>query len=91
MTRSAWPEAPDRWVTVSDLAEQVYCPRARYYRRRDPEAARPEEENRRLRAGRAHHEAELAAVRDLDASWVGPWIAVGAGLLLLAFLLRMGL
>ena len=88
MARLSSGEGSRGWIAVSDLADHVYCPRARYYRRHHPGEARSAEERRRLDAGRRYHDTALGAVREAERLRPGPWIAAGAALLLLALLLR---
>ena len=73
-----------RWVTVSELAEYAYCPRAWWYRDHPPPEGRTGASLRSADRGRARHEKVLGAVaaRDRRAGWYVA--ALGAALVVLA-------
>jgi hypothetical protein len=76
------PAVPDRsrWVTVSELAEYTYCPRAWWYRAHPPaEGVDPVDAIRRDRGSR-YHAVTLGAIERRD-RWAGAFV--------LAFLLSL--
>jgi hypothetical protein len=81
------PVPADRrgWVTVSDLSEEAYCPRARWYRDHPPsaEAAREVRDAPGRRAGIAYHARTLRREVRREGSGAWPWVVGALGLLLL--------
>lgn len=67
------------WTTPSDLAEYTFCPRAHFYRRHG-EAPR----SRAAASGDAYHRRHLSGERWRDEHRLAPWLAVAAGVGLLA-------
>jgi hypothetical protein len=72
-------DEPGRWTTPSDLAEYAFCPRAHFYRRHGE--APPSAE---AVAGESYHRRRLSSERWRDEHRSVPWVAVAAGVLLLA-------
>jgi len=76
------------WVSVSDLAEYAFCPRAHWYRGHPTGAAPEPAADRRAEAGTAYHRRELSRVRARESRGAGWAIAAAAiGILLLAAIL----
>jgi len=73
---------PPRWVSATDLAEQAFCPRSLYYRRRAPDAPESPSEA----AGRQYHARVLGAERRRSEHPVAYWLGllVGVGIVALA-------
>ncbi len=91
MPPSAEPDPPGRWVSVHELAEWVYCPRAHYYARRLPAGSEdPSAAEGRIR-GASYHAGYLTDALDrehrTDRWWVGALI--GAGMIVAAFLILL--
>lgn len=68
------------WASASELAEYAYCPRALYYRRRDPDAPEPGA----AVAGRRYHARVLGAERRRDERAGLYWAGLALGLLIVA-------
>ena len=71
------PATPDRsrWVTVSELAEYTYCPRAWWYRAHPPaDGVDPVDEARRDRGSR-YHAGTLGAIERRD-RWATAFVLV---------------
>jgi hypothetical protein len=75
------------WVSVSDLAEYAYCPRAQWYRAHPPDAPPSRAAVRSAERGAVYHDRRLSAVRGREARGPG-W---GIGALALGLLLIVGL
>jgi hypothetical protein len=74
---------PGRWVTVSELSEYAFCPRAHYYRAHPPVGGEAPESARDRARGVVHHARELSGERRIERA--GPAL-VALGLLGLALL-----
>ena len=76
------------WVSVSDLAEYAYCPRAQWYRGHPPVEPPSPSSVRSAHRGTAYHQEHLSAVARLEAR--GPGWGIAAlllGLLVLGLLI----
>lgn len=71
------------WVSVSDLAEYTYCPRAHWYRHHPPVGGPTRDSARHQRKGLEFHERELSATAARSEGGYGVPIAILAGLALL--------
>ena len=88
------PGSADRppWVSVSDLAEYAYCPRAQWYRGHPPREAPAPSAVRSSERGEAYHQRSLSAVAEREARGAGWGIAaLLLGLLVVAALLLVWL
>ncbi len=83
------PSAPSDvpWVSASDLAEQVYCPRALWYRHHPPDFPASGAAERSAERGARYHARALSAVQRRES--IGP--ALPLALLLLGLLLLVAL
>ena len=79
------PKGPSpRWVTASDLAEYVYCPRAHWYRHHPPRGGPTARAIAARAVGADYHSQELEARVRLE-RWVPLWwVLVATGLLVCA-------
>ena len=82
MPRSA-EAAPSRWVSVSDLAEYSYCPRAAWYRQHPPPGGPDPQSVRSLARGSRFHQQDLTRTVRTESSGGLGWalIAVAAAVL----------
>lgn len=81
MARTARPDATG-WVSVSDLAEYAYCPRALWYRYHPPpKGPTPSSEARRAR-GQVRHTRELTSRVRWERRASTAWWLLGVGALL---------
>lgn len=84
-------DGPSEWVSVSDLAEQAYCPRAEWYRHHPPLRAPTYASRAASERGRRFHEHTLAGVERRAASGAGAAVAaILIGLAILVGLLWSG-
>ncbi len=83
----------EHWVTVSDLAEYGFCPRAYWYGQHPPREGPAPGYLRAIGYGRAYHQRTLSArdrrERSAGAAWVG--LLLGIFLLGLVVVLAFGL
>ena len=86
MTRRSEDARSLRWVSVSEVAEYAYCPRAWWYRSHPPGEVDPES-RREAATGVDFHDRRLGAVERRD-RWSG---ALAVAALVLAFLLAAAL
>jgi hypothetical protein len=84
--RSTRPGTARSWVSASDLADYVYCPRSYWYSLTRPEAGFDPSARRRLERGNRYHEQYLGAVahRELHPARAWAWLALGLALIGLA-------
>jgi CRISPR/Cas system-associated exonuclease Cas4 (RecB family) len=75
------------WVSVSDLAEYAYCPRAYWYRHHPPEAPADRSAERSSRRGETYHRRALSGVRRTEEHGVAIGLAAIAVAILLLVLL----
>ncbi|HEV2519810.1 MAG TPA: hypothetical protein VGX00_04220 [Thermoplasmata archaeon] len=79
---------PRPWVSVSDLSEYAFCPRARWYRHHPPPEGRAAASVRSAVRGQEYHRRALAGVRQADegGSTFALLALAGAALLVVALL-----
>jgi hypothetical protein len=78
------------WISVSDLAEYAYCPRAYWYRHHPPRERPAPEAVDASRRGEAFHQRTLTGVRRREE--IGPLVGIGAvtGAVLVILILLVG-
>lgn len=74
------------WTTPTDLAEFAFCPRALHYRRTRTDPGSPAAES-----GSTYHARRLGSERWRDEHGSVAWLALVAGLVLLAVAATVGL
>jgi len=88
------PGSTDRppWVSVSDLAEYAYCPRAQWYRGHPTDEPPAPSAVRSAQRGEAYHERSLSAVARREERGAGWGIAaLLLGLLVVAVIVLVWL
>ena len=91
MQVSASLDAGTGWVSVSDLAEYAYCPRALWYRHNPPaEGAAPQSVRSREEGTRFHR--RILRARNRRERWAAAaWALLALGAALLATVVALGL
>ncbi len=76
-------DRPTPWVTPSELADEAFCPRARWYRRHPPPSGRSAASVDRSDAGTSVHAQRLGAERRRDERLGGYVAALAVGIVAL--------
>ncbi|MCI4357549.1 MAG: PD-(D/E)XK nuclease family protein [Thermoplasmata archaeon] len=78
------------WLSVSDLAEYAYCPRAYWYRHHPPREPPDPGSVRSSQVGEAYHRHALRGIRHREDRGAAVGLLAVAGAAVLALLLLLG-